>query len=305
MVGAAGAANIWWWDNYVDPNNLYFHYAALSAFLKDVQLTDQWTPFTSQAFQYIGDTKPTPIAVHVNGNVASWEKVAANAPATVAIDPDGTVHAPDQLAQLLHGLGGNKDKHNPITFDVNFANAGEFVVNVTGVSGWNGAELTVAIDGKKVLDQPFEDPDGLDKKDTLHQYDKDYRVKLSAGKHKVLVENTGPDWIYASYAFIGCAQSTKPPLRCWGLTRGDSAIAWIQNAGSTWRALANKEPLTPVAATRVGIPVTIDDNTRVVLWDPWTGKELPVPAVEEKGGHKWIVLPAIERDIALKVMPAK
>ena len=36
MSGSAGTAMIWWWDNYVHPNNLYSHYYALSNFVEGI-----------------------------------------------------------------------------------------------------------------------------------------------------------------------------------------------------------------------------------------------------------------------------
>ncbi len=39
LSGYAGTPMLWWWDTYVEPNDLYFHYAALAEFLKDVDWT--------------------------------------------------------------------------------------------------------------------------------------------------------------------------------------------------------------------------------------------------------------------------
>lgn len=39
VLGGAGAAPmLWWWDDYVDPNDLYYHYRALGRFLADADL---------------------------------------------------------------------------------------------------------------------------------------------------------------------------------------------------------------------------------------------------------------------------
>jgi hypothetical protein len=302
MCGAAGAANIWWWDSYVDPNNLYHHYGSLSKFLDGIELSDAWTPFTTKTFRYLAEAAKVPLTVDIEGNVTSWEKHPANQPAAVTVDPDGTVHAPEQLTALLHGLGGHKDKHNPITFNVNFPRDGEFVVHVTGVSGWGGARLVVRVDGNKMLGQSFKDPDELASKETLHQYDGDYRVKLPKGAHTIEVEDIGQDWIMASYSFVGCVESDRPPLRCWGLVKGSEAIAWVQNTGSTWKALARKEKLTPCAPSRVWIPAMIGARARVELWDTWNGKPLVQAKVEIINGQPWIHLPEIERDIAIRII---
>jgi len=46
LSGAAGAPMLWWWDNYVDPNDLYYHYRALGRFLEKVDWTGKpWRCF--------------------------------------------------------------------------------------------------------------------------------------------------------------------------------------------------------------------------------------------------------------------
>lgn len=39
FTGYAGGAMYWWWDNYIDPNNLWPHFKGLADFLGDVDLT--------------------------------------------------------------------------------------------------------------------------------------------------------------------------------------------------------------------------------------------------------------------------
>jgi hypothetical protein len=41
--GAAGTGHIWWWGQYVDPKNLYFHFAPVARFVEDI-------PFTTAEF---------------------------------------------------------------------------------------------------------------------------------------------------------------------------------------------------------------------------------------------------------------
>jgi hypothetical protein len=37
MSGGAGTAMLWWWDNYVEPRNLYYHFRALARFVEGVE----------------------------------------------------------------------------------------------------------------------------------------------------------------------------------------------------------------------------------------------------------------------------
>jgi len=39
MSGAAGTAMLWWWGNYVDPQDLYYHFAAVASFVEGVPWT--------------------------------------------------------------------------------------------------------------------------------------------------------------------------------------------------------------------------------------------------------------------------
>lgn len=45
MLGAAGSGMTWWWDNNVQPNNLYYHFAALSAYFAGEDMgAHSWQP---------------------------------------------------------------------------------------------------------------------------------------------------------------------------------------------------------------------------------------------------------------------
>jgi len=44
MTGAAGTAMLWWWGIYVEPNDLYYHFAAVARYVEGV-------PWTTAAFK--------------------------------------------------------------------------------------------------------------------------------------------------------------------------------------------------------------------------------------------------------------
>ena len=53
MTGASGTAMLWWWGNYVHPNDLYFQFAAVAKFVEGV-------PWTTAGFQPVGAKASTP-----------------------------------------------------------------------------------------------------------------------------------------------------------------------------------------------------------------------------------------------------
>lgn len=46
--GAAGTPMLWWWDNYIDPNDLYFRYQSLATYLKGVDWTLDFKPMRAE-----------------------------------------------------------------------------------------------------------------------------------------------------------------------------------------------------------------------------------------------------------------
>lgn len=65
LSGAAGAGMYWWWHNYVEPYNLYHHYAPLARFVQDVDFPAyEWKPVTL--------SRPNlPVSLRVYGLVAA------------------------------------------------------------------------------------------------------------------------------------------------------------------------------------------------------------------------------------------
>ena len=53
MTGASGTAMLWWWGNYVHPNDLYYHFAAVAKFVEGV-------PWTTAGFQPVEAKASTP-----------------------------------------------------------------------------------------------------------------------------------------------------------------------------------------------------------------------------------------------------
>src|ERR1043166_630347 len=87
----------------------------------------------------------------------SWEPAPFNRPNTFVVARSGNVSHEAELARILHGQRNHPDLHNPQTFDVDYARPGQFVVQVGGVSGYGGAALEIALDGRRMLTRDFPD----------------------------------------------------------------------------------------------------------------------------------------------------
>jgi len=78
LSGAAGAPMLWWWDNYVDVNDLYYHYRALGRFLDGVDWTGQpWEPIhngEASNLRLIGLRTPTQALLWFQDRRNTWHR---------------------------------------------------------------------------------------------------------------------------------------------------------------------------------------------------------------------------------------
>ena len=85
MCGAAGTAMLWWWDNYVHPRKLYYHYAAFAKFAKGVEWDRQgFEPFEAQTrpagLRALGLRGRTQTLLWVQNRAHTWWNVAEKNP---------------------------------------------------------------------------------------------------------------------------------------------------------------------------------------------------------------------------------
>ena len=274
MSGSAGTAMTWWWDSYVHPNDLYHHFASLSAFLEGVNWTQGFRPLRGHELSHDGEEPWLASgAVMIEGEGRSWDPAPFNTPRTFVIDRQGILDEPEMLSKVLHGLQNHPALHNPQTFEVDYPSDGEFVVRVNGVSGWDGASLRVVVDGEDRIDRTFRD--WYRDIDIIDEYNGDYTVDITAGRHTIIVTNEGADWFEASYMLTGEWEHDEPQVRVTGLSGPEETLVWLQNTAFTWH---NVETLdvspSPAAGVRLKLPHLRSGQYEVTLWDTWNGKLL-------------------------------
>ncbi|MEJ5250384.1 MAG: DUF5060 domain-containing protein [Chthonomonadetes bacterium] len=302
LDGAAGTPMLWWWDNHIHPHDLYYHFAALTRFIKGVD-------FPREGFQRITDARfawkdPQPQPTYTDLNLhgpTSWEPHPSNKPTTVQVSADGRVTVNEQVAGLLHGLRNHRDKHNPVTFQTDLPHPTRLRIFVTGVSGHGGAHLIVERDGTRVLDRDMPDPDDTRVTDTLNQYNGEYIVEIPAGRHTTVVRNIGNDWVFVSYILEKAVKQTEPPLRLFGLRGRKTCLLYIQHTGYTWYQVnVAKRPPEPVAPTVLRIPCE-PGRYEVQFWNTVEGKVTSTMQVTADGNELKLELPRISTDIALRI----
>ncbi|MHB1457626.1 MAG: cellulase family glycosylhydrolase [Armatimonadota bacterium] len=303
LSGGSGTAMSWWWDNHIDPHNLYSHYAALSGFLKNINFEkENFQHITRSAFTY---AKAAPSATYKElmlQGAMSWEPSKANKPTTVDITSEGKVTITDEVSGLLHGVVNHADDHNPLTITTDLPHPVKLRISVTGVSGHGGAHLVAKLDGNFVLDKDMPDPDERVNLDTLHQYDGIYEVIIPSGRHSLVIENIGTDWIFVDYMLENAVKQQAPDLALYGLRGKTNSIMWIQNTQNQWyRVGVLKLPVEEQKIALLTIPDWPDGEYLVKFWDTYKGKSIGSKKVTVDEGKLSISLPPVSKDIALLV----
>mgnify|MGYP006278448345 CR=1 FL=1 len=273
MVG--GGAMPWWWDNYVHPNDLYYHWAALAEFWEGEDLRT-------------GDLQV--IEVQCEGGPTAAEGVRATpglgwATSTQRefwVEPDGTVPGIENLSQYLHGSSKSNMGREAI-FHTNFSQEITFTVRVNQMSSWQPGRLQLFLDDET---EPQVDavPDPPEK----------FSITVPAGEHTLRVFNSGVDWFVAEYYEFGGLNVSA--ASGYAFTVGDKAYAWIydrdyENGESPHGSLSNVEAIFP----------DLQGEFQVQQWDTRDGGQITAATVTDKQELR-VSLAEFTGDIALKLV---
>ena len=141
MGGGMGSAMTWWWDNYIHPRDLYYHFAPVAVIANEIPfLTENMTPTESYAIGAPGNLLITP--------TLGWSGIGET---MIIINENGTLTPSNPgLSTFLYGSEWNTQFRSPPTFEVNFPTAGQFSVKTNTETGTN-PQIAIYLDGALVL----------------------------------------------------------------------------------------------------------------------------------------------------------
>ena len=305
LSGSAGTAMLWWWDNYIEPQNLYYHFRPLSQFVTGVD----W-PRANFRDAQIGQLQFV--------DPAAFDTRDLELPCTVGwghhpikeyqILRDGSVEDNAQITQFLYAP--HSPMHEAQTFLVDYPEDGHFAVYVNTVS--NHGHLQIRLDGELVLDEAlpvgpgkgpwkearFRDEWGI----YQNVYDRHYQVDVPAGPHTITVDNQGRDWISVNaYRFSNYQTHERPSLRVFGLQNDTEAMLWLQNTQHTWYRHHTQMPLQPVRPVHLEVLGLRDGEYAVEWWDTYREGSVEHTTASCSGGVLLLSTPEIEGDVACKL----
>jgi len=292
---SASSAMLWWWDNYIHPNNLYYHFKALSRYLEGIKPDKAELKTLEVKF-----VQPTQINIEDLCNLTVYPSLGWSRPEVniFEIDLNGNVGNASQFSGYIHGVFHPELRNNP-TFIVNFTYEGEIVVHVNSVAN-SGAVLKIFVDGLLMKTVNLTDIDG--KNDGfINEYNLDVSVPVPAGKHEVKLDNGGNDWFTIDYVIFTKAVLKSSKARVMGLCNDTFAMVWVQNKEHTWWNVVNQIPIETLKSVEFKLLGFQNGTYTVEWWDTYTGNIIKRETLQAVGGKIPLLIENLSKDVAVKL----
>ncbi|MGA2172679.1 MAG: DUF5060 domain-containing protein [Sedimentisphaerales bacterium] len=274
---AKSSAHLWWWDNYIDPCNLYGVYTPLSIYAANENLADHDLARAQRAASGAE-------AYFANPVLTDFWAVSTQTVFTLQGD---YFPGMENLSQWLQGNWHSAYKSDP-NFHLTMPSAGALKIHVSEVAASGNNRIRVLVNGSQVFLQTFTDG----------STNFIVTVPLSAGQQAVQIVNYGDDWFHISgYEF---APNNVSPLGSMGLVSNERAYIWIYDTNSQYGLINNgtfhNEPV---------IVKGLDDGHYViqVYATRDAGGVINSGEADSVSGVLTYTLPDFSKDIAVKVKP--
>jgi hypothetical protein len=135
------------------------------------------------------------------------------------------------------------------------------------------------------------------------EFEQDCPIDLPAGRHAVLLDIVGGDWIsLRSVTFPAAKSSNFADLHVLALqdTSSGETLAWLRDPASNWQNDRAKVPPRTITDARVGLPVRPDANYQIEWWDTRAGTIVQRGTARAEQGALTLAVPPVHRDIALR-----
>ena len=275
--GGMGTAMSWWWDNYIHPRDLYYHFAPIANVAAQV-------PFVERNLQ--------PTAAYVAG--APGDLVMSpnldwgtKGDTSITINENGiTTPRNPRLSQFLYGSEWNTQYRSPPSFTVTYPEEGEFSVKTSSANS-NSPKISIYLNGNLVLDEHA-------KTDTT------YTILVPAGQNLITVDNLGIDWTtITSYKFTGVG--SKIDAYTLISANKDLAAGWVVNQAYNHQFVNENGFPDPVLEGELVIENFKDGDYFVKWHDCLTGEIIASEPVSAVGNQLFLPLPELYWDLAFRV----
>jgi len=298
LSGSPSSAMLWWWDSYIHPYNLYYHFKALSEYLKGIDPIRSRFGGLHAELVLSGAGSRDDLANLTVYPMLDWARPEAN---LFRVDADGTMSNASQFCYFIQGRAHPELRNNP-TFVVTFPFGGDILIHINSVAS-SGADLEIYDNGSRVDAMSLPDRDhGNDA--FVDEYDLKVSVPLSPGTHEIRLDNSGGDWLSIDYVEFTYVALKETKGRIIGLNNGTLALVWVHNRDHTWWNVVNQLPIEPIREMTVELSGFHDGEYVVEWWDTYSGVIDRREEIEISGGKFQVTITNLEKDLALKICTA-
>lgn len=307
LSGSAGSAIYWWWDNYIDPKNLWPQFRPLANFTQSIDWAKRsFAPVSLDVHRTTADPPFVDLTLPAAGG---WGDVAK---APVPIPANGRLDRP--LPRFLCGPA-HKAEFQPLALAVDLPRPSQLVINANRVSAY--AVLGIFVDGQPFAAHVFtawpgspdtSDPT-LDPQTQLYRaaISRPYRVAslLPAGRHTVTLQLLAGDWLtLQSVTFTHALDGRYANLGAVGLCdpQTSETLAWLFDDRSNWKLDQTQDP-SPQVGIRLTLPALHPGTFSAEWWDTRTGVIRRTDPLTSIGQPLTITVPDFLRDIAVRIRP--
>lgn len=287
FAGAAGSAMPYWWDTYLDPQDLYHQQLPIYLFTQDIA----WQDANFQLIEPVLTTEQEVVYEPLRLEAFNRLFRSASLPDTMYhITSNGVTPPLSTTTSYLYGRQFNAENSRPQTFVVTPSIDTDLIIAIENVSTAADAQLVVQIDGQNrtTLDLTA-GTRGL----TLN-------FPLTAGEHVIVLDNLGQDWLQLAYLEI---TEYRAPLRALALADYDAgmALVWLYHHDYTWDTVLAEETIISLEFD-MALPQLPFGTYRVEFWNPLTGQFIGEETVTVQEGIPFSVeLLPVDSQLALRI----
>ncbi len=281
LSGAAGSAMPWWWDTYIDQQDLYGLYTPLALFTQDIA----WNELAMEPVnpRLVSNNTVDYAPLRIDDFNRQFRSPTLPEDTVFQITADGAIPPTSQMPSYLYGQRYSVANRQPQTLRVSPPIDTLLTIGIRNVSTAADAQLVVRVDGV--------DAARLDLSagtDTTS-----ISIPIMAGIHTIVLDNLGDDWLQLEYLEL---DDYRAPLRTVALADIEQGVAviWIHHRDYTWEAVQTDTPLTAMNF-RLELPGMPAGIYRVEYWNTFNGSVI---------GEERVILDT-EGTLAVRLLPIK
>jgi hypothetical protein len=272
--GGLGTGMSWWWDSYIEPQHLYYHFRGIS----EVTSRVQWGRAGLEPA--VAEVSGAPADLRFNPSLG-W---AAQTDTLIQISSQGVFTPADyRLSTFFYGKQWNNQYSRPLVFKVDMPQTGKFRIT-TGAQFGTAPRLVVWLDGHKTLE-------------IAPVVNTTYEVIIPSGDHTIKVDNIGTDWMQiVAYSFEGLGSAVDAYI----LQSSDKKYfaGWLLNSKYNHAVLKANGVPEPVSGALLQID-NINNGVYILNWfNCQTGSPQGSETVVVQDGRLSTSVPELIWDVA-------